>query len=157
LKPFLLANRECLEQSEVPVLEAGLVDEVAHKLRVERTRGRLLEDRRAVRVRRGEPLVGVLRAIRRELADDFGMAADDVVLAVDPAAEVRIQAHAGVVFLLGNTARRASLKLRDAADLPSTERLAGETRSVAEKWQVVKVIDDQDVAGVEFVRPPQEL
>ena len=58
LESSLLIDRERLEQSEVPVLESRLVDQIAHASVIERSGRRLDKDRRTIRVRCGEPLAG---------------------------------------------------------------------------------------------------
>jgi len=140
LKPDLLADRDYLEQAEVPVLESGLVNDVAHALRVERPGGRFGKDRRV------EPL-----AVLAKSADDLGRAAHHPVLTIRAAPEVRVQADPGVVRSPGNAARGAGLELRDAADLPSTERPGRETRLLATvERKLVEVIENKDVVDVEL-------
>ena len=142
LKPDLLADRDYLEQAEVPVLESRLVNDVAHALRVERPGGRFGKDRRV------EPL-----AVLAKSADDLGRAAHHPVLTIRAAPEVRVQADPGVVRSPGNAARGAGLELRDAADLPSTERPGRETRLLATvERKLVEVIENKDV--VDVGRPP---
>ena len=92
------------------------------------------------------------------------MAVHDVVLTVDAAPEVRVQAHTGVdAFNCGviagarNAARCAGLELGDAADLPSAKQLASPTGLPPEQRQLVEVVEYEDVAGVELGRPPQHL
>src|SRR5712691_3901621 len=80
LEPCALGNRERFEQSEIPVLESRLVNQVSNVLRVERPGRRCRKDRRAVRVLRCEPL-----SIRAEGTDNRGVAINHPVLAVDAA------------------------------------------------------------------------
>src|SRR6266403_1170842 len=56
LESYALCNREGLEQAEVPVLEPGLVDDVADARVIERPSRGLDKDLRAVGVSCGEPL-----------------------------------------------------------------------------------------------------
>src|SRR5260370_1378925 len=86
LETCFLGNGECLEQSDVPVLESRLVDKVADPLCVKRSGSWLGEDRGV------EPLT-----VGTEGPDDFWSAVDDPVLAVLTATEVGVQAHSGVV------------------------------------------------------------
>src|SRR6266849_8177804 len=144
LETCFLGNGERLEQPEVPVLVSGLVDQVANALGVESSGRRLGKDRGV------EPL-----AVGAEGPDDFRSAADDPVLAVLTATEVGVQAHSGVVRGACHAAGQASLELCDAGDLPPSQHLAAQRRVVFEEWQVVEVVEDEDVTSVEFRRAPQ--
>src|SRR5260370_39779816 len=85
LETCFLGNGECLEQSDVPVLESRLADKVADPLCVKRS-GSWLGEERGV-----EPLT-----VGTEGPDDFWRAADDPVLAVLTSTEVGVPAHSGV-------------------------------------------------------------
>src|SRR5258708_39983690 len=50
---------------------------------------------------------------------------------------------------------QGGLEVCDATDLPSSQQLAAQRGVVFEEWQVVEVVEHQDVAGIEFRRPPQ--
>ena len=92
LEPSLLVNRERLEQAEVPVLEARLVDQVTDALRVERPGRRLGKDLRAIGIRRRKPL-----AATAERPDDPGSAVYDSILAVNSASEVGVQTDSRII------------------------------------------------------------
>src|SRR6267378_391840 len=85
LQSRFLGNREGLEQAEVPILEPRLVDEVADTRVIERPSRGFDKDRRAVRVRRGEPL-----ALWAECTDDLGNTIYDPVLAVYATIKIRV-------------------------------------------------------------------
>ena len=152
--PFV--DRERLEQPQVPVLKAWLVNAVADVLRrVKRAflwRGK---DRRAIRVLHGKPLSWVLRPALGELAKNFGIPVDDPILAVHTAPKVCVLADAGGVITAGNAARQASLKLSEAADLPAAEHLPGEIGLAVKEGQLIEVVDHYDMPGVELRRSPQ--
>src|SRR6202011_3305376 len=104
----------------------------------------------SIRIGGGEPL-----ASRSKCANDFGTSINDPKLAVPSASPVGILADASVVNIRrDNAARQARLELRDAADLPSTEGLAGEARLLTVERQLVKVVDDYDMGGTALTRPP---
>src|SRR5947199_295824 len=86
-------------------------------------------------------------ASRAEGPNDFGSAVHGIILPVSAAPEVRVQAHARVVFSFGNATGQAGLELRDATDLPPSQNLSGQFRAVFEEWQVVEIVENQDVAG----------
>src|ERR1700704_2161081 len=114
-----LVDRESLEQSHVPVLVSGLVDQIANALRVESPRCRGRENRRSIGVSSGEPL-----ALRTKRADDLGVPIPPPDLAVPAASPVSILPDARVVHIRRyDAARQSSLKLRDATDLPSAKGL----------------------------------
>ena len=94
LEAQVLVHRECLEQAHVPVLESRLIDQVADALRVERARRRRRENRRAVRIRRREPLSG-----RTERADDFRISVDHPELPVAAATPVGVLSHSRVIHV----------------------------------------------------------
>src|SRR6185312_12379447 len=79
------------------------------------------------------------------------------VLACAAAAKAAERSNSGEIVPGANAARRARLELGDAADLPSAQQLAPELRLIAEEWQVVDVVDDQNVARVELRWPPQVM
>ena len=89
LKPETLIHGNGFEQAEVPVLESGLIDEVANALGVECPRSGLGEDGRSVGICGGEPL-----AIGTKGANNLRMAVNDPVLSINAAPEVGIQAYA---------------------------------------------------------------
>src|SRR5436190_22627166 len=94
-------------------------------------------------------------ASRAEGPNDFGSAVHGIILPVSAAPEVRVQAHARVVFSFGNATGQAGLELRYATDLPPSQNLPGQFRAVFEEWQVVEIVENQDVADGECRRPPQ--
>src|SRR5262249_29513470 len=130
--------------------EARLIDQIAHALRVKSTCRGFRENRRAVRVGSGKPL-----AAWAECSDDLGIAIHDPILAVDPAPKVGVQSNASVVGRPCDTTGETGLELCQSADLPTSEQLASQRGVILEEWQVVKVVEDQDVASVEFRGPPE--
>jgi len=52
----------------------------------------------------------------------------------------------GVISATCHTAWYARLELRDAADLPSPQKFAAQTRMVLEEGQVVKIVEYKNVA-----------
>src|SRR2546428_9426489 len=93
-------------------------------------------------------------ASRAEGPNDFGSAVHGIILPVSAAPEVRVQAHARVVFSFGNATGQAGLELRDATDLPPSQNLPGQFRAVFEEWQVVEIVENQDVADRGFPPAP---
>src|ERR1700751_3459150 len=139
-EPFVDGNG--LEQAHVPILIAGLMDEVANALGVEGTSGRRGKDWRSIRVRGGEPLPSWTKS-----PNNLRVAVYHPELAVASASPVGILAHAGIVHVRrDDAARQTRLELRDAADLPSAEGLARETFLSPEERQLVEIVDDNDVA-----------
>src|SRR5882672_1941621 len=63
----------------------------------------------------------------------------------------------GVISATCHTAWYARLELRDAADLPSPQKFAAQTRVVLEERQVVKIVEYENVASIELRWPPQHL
>src|SRR6266849_6599187 len=63
----------------------------------------------------------------------------------------------GVISATCHTAWYARLELRDAADLPSPQKFAAQTRVVLEERQVVKIVEYKNVASIELRWPPQHL
>src|SRR5712664_1351875 len=117
---------------------------------VKRASDGLGKDWRSIRIGGGEPL-----PIRTKCPDDLGSPVHNPILAVHTASEIGVQAYASVVIGGGNAARQTRLELRDAADLPSPEGFASETRLLPEERQLVEIVDDHNMAGVELGRAPQ--
>src|SRR6267142_2060342 len=63
----------------------------------------------------------------------------------------------GVISATCHTAWYARLELRDAADLPSAQKFAAQTRVVLEERQVVKIVEYKNVSSIELRWPPQHL
>src|SRR5579872_1941023 len=150
-----LTDGELLEQSNIPILKSGLVDLVANALlQIESARGRRRKDRLAVRVRGGEILVGAVAA-RRELSQDLRRAVPHPVLARIAATEAANLPDAGVIVAAADATWRPRLELRSTANLPASQKLAGEVVVGAEKRQRVDIVDHYDVTRVELRGPPQ--
>lgn len=56
LEPVTLSERKALEESHVPVLESGLIEDVAYTLRDERSGSWFSENQGPVGIGSGEPL-----------------------------------------------------------------------------------------------------
>src|SRR5262245_57707645 len=145
LKALIFGERKRFEETEIPVLKSRLMNDIADILLRECARSGRGEDRRAVRVLCREPL-----SIRSERFEQLRITVDRVILAIDAAAKVGIESDAREVSGLRNTTRCTCLELRDAADLPATQKFAAQRRVVAEKRQPVDVVDIHDVADVEL-------
>ena len=117
--PFV--DWETLKEAQVPVLEAWLVNEISNALMDEGASCGLNEDRAAIGILGREPLVGVGRTVGCKLSQYFRIAVNEPVLAVDAAPEIGIEANASVIAIARDAARQASLKLRDATDLPASQ------------------------------------
>src|SRR6185312_1095390 len=150
-----VVNCERLKQSQVPVLEAGLINQVPDILVAERAGSRRNEDRASVRIARREPLARILASIGCKLAKNLRIPGDVIKLARITASEAAILADANKIVLLSDAARRAALELCEAADLPAAENLAGKTLLAAEDRQLIEIVEHQHMAAVEFRRSPQ--
>src|SRR3954447_2646058 len=126
LEALRFGHGKLLVKTDVPVLEAGIVDAATHvRLHVECALRRRGKHRRPIRIRDREPLCRVLSAVGSKLVDNRGIAVDHPELPRAAAAvPVTVLAHAGVVVVRDYLAGSAGLELRDAADLPAAERLA---------------------------------
>lgn len=144
LESHAFADREGFEDPEVPIVETGLIDDVADVLCVEGSFRRRGENRRV------EPLAGA------KIAENIRSAVLDPVLAVYAATEVRVEADAGVVVRGGHAARAAGLSLNEARYFPPAQGLARKAALVAKERQGVHETADEVMAGVELGRPPQK-
>ena len=134
LEAGLFGHRKLLEQAHVEVSEARVVNRVTDALlMMKRALRQSREDGRAVRIRRGEPILGVAGSVGGKFPLYSRRAVHHPVLAVLAASEVRIQADPGIVRSAGNTARQARLELSNPADLPATKHLSAETRLTLEE------------------------
>src|SRR5262249_49901993 len=143
LKAGSLGNRERLEQSKIPVLKSRLIDQIAHTLCVERTVGRFGKNGRVKPV-----------SARAKSPNDFRRSINNPILAIHSAPKVGVQAYTSIIMTLRDAARQTGLELRNAADLPAPEQLPGHRRMILEEREVVKIVEHQDVARIEFRRPP---
>src|SRR5262249_35647987 len=128
------------EQSEIPVLESRLVDQISNALGVERPGCRGRKNGCAVRILGCEPLTS-----RAECADDLGIAIHYPILTVDAASEIGVESHACEVSGLRDAASYTGLELTDSAELPSTQQFAAQLRCVAEERQSVDVVDHENM------------
>jgi hypothetical protein len=145
LEAKALGDRKRFEQAEVPILEPRLIDQITYALLVERTGPRFREDRSTVRIRSSKPL-----AVRPKFSDDLGVSIHDPILPVHSTSKVGVESHTGVIGGPCDAAWEPSLELRQTADLPSSQQLAGQRAVVLEEGQVVEIVEHQDVARVEL-------
>jgi hypothetical protein len=123
---------------------------VGLKLLDEGVLGRRGEDRRTVRIRDGEVLRRVSRAVVGELLQDHRVSIHGPKLTLTAAVvEIAVLADACVIVVGDDAASGAGLPLGDSADLPATEHPGSQAGLTAEKRQFVEVADDQHVADVE--------
>jgi len=119
----LLGDHELLEETDVPVLEAGLIDDIPHTvLRVKCSGGGRRENRLPVGVGTREVFGRVGVAARSsEATADRGIAVLDPELALATATEAADLADMSVIGICSDTAGSSGLKLRDAVNLPATQ------------------------------------
>src|SRR6185369_9350339 len=146
-------NCELLEQGQIPILNAGCVNRVAHaRLQIERTGRRLGSARREVSGRSG----GCYRSGKRSGVDSDGPTQNPILtLRAASAAETAELANSGKIVIGCDPAGRPCLELGCAGNLPAAEQLPGELVVILKERQIVKVVENQDVACVVFGRTPQ--
>src|SRR5437588_8594924 len=141
---LFLRGVKILEHPEIPVLKAGLVEDVPAPLPRESSLSRLEDvDALLERVILGSrPELGRLRNIAVHQP-----ARREAIIGVTRIAAARTNAGEVVTSLYRN--RRTRLKLRDLADLPSAKQLAGERAAVLVEGQLVDEVDNCYVPVIE--------